>query len=78
MCIDVRSGRRSRKQSLSYTGFADYVRFPGETEVNKDTKVTYTLGRKKWLIIEVNIALVLSLTSPKLLIESGTQASSIN
>lgn len=30
------------------------MRFPGETVVNKDTKVSYTLDRKKRLIIEIN------------------------
>jgi len=29
------------------------VRFLGETAVNKNTKATYTLRRRKWLIIEV-------------------------
>jgi len=36
---------------INCTGFDFNVRFP----VNKDTKVTYTLSRRKWLIIEVNI-----------------------
>jgi len=34
-------------------GFTNQMRFPDETVINKDTEVSYTQGRRKWLIIEV-------------------------